>query len=104
MYLSHGSSIWYGAAGSTYGVQDDLHNEWIFHDVLVEGDSFGNAESKYQWLFNRDFTTLDPTTLYGPSTLFQLDMGGLTNVKVLFGDPTMTCYAPDWVEPSPIEG
>ncbi len=104
MYLSHGSALWYGAAGSTYGVQDDLHNEWIFHDVLVEGDSFGNSESKYQWLFNRDFTTLDPTTLYGTSTLFQLSMGGLTNVKVLFGDPTMTCYAPDWIEPSPIEG
>jgi hypothetical protein len=99
VYLSHGSALWYGAAGSTYGVQDDLHNEWIFHDVLVNGDSFGESESRYQWIFNSDYTTLDPTTLYGRSTLFQ---GGLTNVKVLYGDPTMTVYAPDWVEPIPI--
>ncbi len=104
MYLSHGSALWYGAAGSTYGVQDDLHNDWIFHDVLVNGESFGPSESKYQWIFNRDFTTLDPTTLYGRSTLFQITSGGLTNVKALYGDPTMTCYAPDWIEPVPIEG
>jgi len=103
MYLSHGSALWYGAAGSTYGVQDDLHNDWIFHDVMMYGDSFGASESRYQWLFNRDFTTLDPTTLYGRSTLFQLSSGGLTNVKVLYGDPTMTCYAPDWIEPTPVE-
>jgi hypothetical protein len=91
--------LWYGAAGSTYGVQDDLHNDWIFHDVFVNGESFGESASRYEWIFNRDFTTLDPTTLYGRSTLFQ---GGLTNVKVLYGDPTMTIYAPDWIEPIPI--
>jgi hypothetical protein len=82
-------------------VQDDLHNEWIYRDVFELGQSFGESESRYQWLFNRDFTTLDPTTLYGRSTLFQLSQGGLTNVKVIFGDPTMTIYAPDWIEPVP---
>ena len=102
VYLSHGSVLYYGAAGSTYGVQDDLHNAWIFHDVLVEGDCFGASESRYQWLFDRDYTTLDPTTLYGRSTLFQFAQGGLTNEKVTFGDPLLTCYAPDWVEPTPI--
>ncbi len=102
VYLSHGSTLWYGAAGSTYGVQDDLHNSWIFHDVLVEGDCFGASESRYQWLFDRDYTTLDPATLYGSSTLFQFSQGGLTNDKVIYGDPLMTCYAPDWVEPMPI--
>jgi len=102
VYLSHGSSIWFGAAGSTYGIQDDLHNNWIFHDVLAEGKGLGESQSEYQWLFNRDFTTLDPATLYGRSTLFQLAQGGLTNVKVLYGDPTMTCYAPDWIEPLPV--
>jgi hypothetical protein len=102
VYLSHGSVLWSGAAGSTYGIQDDLHNSWTFHDVLVEGDCFGASESRYQWLFDRDYTTLDPATLYGRSTLFQFAQGGLTNTKVIFGDPTMTCYAPDWVEPIPI--
>jgi len=102
VYLSHGSAVWFGAAGSTSGVQDDLHNNWVFHDVLAEGKGIGESQSEYQWMFNRDFTTLDPTTLYGRSTLFQLPQGGLTNVKVLYGDPTMTCYAPDWIEPLPV--
>jgi hypothetical protein len=103
VYLAHGSALWFGCAGSAYGVQDDLHNSWIFHDVLVEGKGIGESQSKYQWIFNRDFTTCDPTTLYGRSTLFQLAQGGLTNVKVLYGDPTMTCYSPDWVEPVPVK-
>jgi hypothetical protein len=102
VYLSHGSAVWFGAAGSTYGIQDDLHNNWIFHDVLVEGKGIGEAQSKYTWIFNRDYTTLDPTTLYGRSTHFQPSSGGLTNVKVLYGDPAMTCYSPDWIEPVPV--
>jgi hypothetical protein len=102
VYLSHGSAIWFGCAGSAYGVQDDLHNSWMFHDVLVEGKGIGESQSKYQWIFNRDFTTCDPATLYGRSSLFQLSQGGLTNVKVLYGDPTMTCYSPNWVEPTPV--
>jgi hypothetical protein len=102
VYLAHGSAIWYGAAGSTYGVQDDLHNDWIFHDMLVEGKTLGESDSEYIWLFNRDFTTGDPTTLYGRSTHFQPTSGGLTNVKVLYGDPLITIYNPKWIEPVPI--
>ena len=99
MYLSHGSAIWFGSAGSTYGIQDDLHNSWMFHDFLVEGKKLGEAWSEYQWMFNQDYTTMDPNTLYGRSTMFQ---GGLTNVKVLYGDPTIQCYSPDWIEPAPV--
>jgi hypothetical protein len=102
VYLAHGSAVWYGNCGSAYGVQDDLHNNWIFHDVMVKGDSVGKAQSRYLWIFNRDYTTRDPTTLYGRSTLFQFFMGGLSNVDVLYGDPTMTCYNPNWVEPIPV--
>jgi len=104
VYLSHGSVLWYGNVGSAYGVQDDLHNSWTFEDVFVRGEKFGEAQSEYTWIFNRDFTTLDPNTLYGRSTLFQLSQGGLTNVKVLYGDPNIQCYAPDWIEPTPVEG
>ncbi len=99
VYLSHGSAMWFGAAGSVYGVHDDLHNAWMFHEVLLEGKGVGESHSKYQWLIDRDFTTCDPTTLYGRSTFFQ---GGLTNVPVTYGDPTMTVYSPDWTEPTPI--
>ena len=102
VYLSHGSAMWYGCAGSAYGVQDDLHNSWIFEDVMVRGDSFGASESRYLWMFNRDFTTMDPSTLYGRSSLFQITSGGLTNVKAMYGDPTLTLYAPDWIEPTPL--
>jgi hypothetical protein len=99
IYLAHGSTIWYGAAGSVYGIQDDLHNAWVFHDMLVKGESVGSSMAKYQWIFDRDYTTNDPTTLYGRSTWFQ---GGLTNEKVIYGDPAIQIYSPDWIEPTPI--
>ena len=99
VYLAHGSTLWFGAAGSVYGIQDDLHNAWMFHDMLVEGKPLGESWAKYQWMFDRDYTTNDPTTLYGRSTWFQ---GGLTNEKALYGDPAIQIYAPDWVEPTPI--
>jgi hypothetical protein len=103
VYLSHGSSVWFGCAGSAYGIQDDLHNSWIYEDMLIYGEGLGEAQSKYTWIFNRDFTTLDPTTLYGRSSLFQLSQGGLTNLKVLFGDPDITIFNPVWIEPIPID-
>ncbi|MGC9307706.1 MAG: hypothetical protein ACP5FL_02890, partial [Thermoplasmatota archaeon] len=102
VYLAHGSALYQGCCGSSYGVQDDLHNNWIFHDVMVLGHGIGESQSRYTWIFNRDFTTMDPTTLYGRSTHFQPSQGGLTNINVLFGDPTMTCYNPNWTEPEPV--
>jgi len=99
IYLAHGSTVWYGASGSVYGIQDDLHNEWVFHDMLIGGEPIGPSMSSYQWLFDRDYTTNDPTALYGRSTWFQ---GGLTNEKVFFGDPGIQIYSPDWIEPTPV--
>jgi hypothetical protein len=71
----------------------------MFYDVLVLGKNFGESHSKYLWMFDRDFTTGDPTTMYGRSSFFQ---GGLSNVHAIYGDPTMICYSPDWIEPVPI--
>jgi hypothetical protein len=99
IYLEHGSAMWYGNAGSCYGIQMMLLDSWMYYDVMVLGKNFGESHAKYIWIFHRDFTTKDPTTLYGRSTFFQ---GGLTNVQVLYGDPTMTCYSPNWIEPEPI--
>ena len=99
IYLEHGSALWFGDCGSTYGIQSILHDNWMFYDVLVLGKNFGESYSKYQWIFDRDFTTGDPTTMYGSSSFFQ---GGLSNVNAIYGDPTMTCYSPDWIEPIPI--
>ena len=99
VYLAHGSTLWSGASGSVYGIQDDLHNGWVFHDMLVEGKPVGPSIAQYQWLFDRDYTTNDPATLYGTSTWFQ---GGLTGEKILYGDPLMQIYSPEWIEPTPI--
>jgi hypothetical protein len=70
----------------------------MFYDVLVKGDSFGAAHARYLWIFDRDYTTGDPTTMYGLSSLFQ---GYLSNVHAIYGDPTMTIYNPIWIEPTP---
>jgi hypothetical protein len=103
VYLSHGTALYYGNCGSAYGIQDDLHNNWIFYDMLVKGESIGSSMSKYVWIFNRDYTTLDPTTLYGRSTMFQYEIdGGLSNLDAIFGDPTMQIYGPNWIEPTPV--
>jgi hypothetical protein len=98
IYLEHGGALWYGNCGSGYGIQTTIHDNWMFYDVLVLGKNFGESHSKYLWIFDRDFTTGDPTAMYGPSSLFQ---GYLSNVHALYGDPTMTCYAPHWSEPIP---
>jgi hypothetical protein len=99
VYLAHGSALWYGNCGSGSSIQNDLHISWMFYDVMVKGESIGKAKSDYLWIHNRDFTTRDPTTLYGPSSMHG---GGLSNVGAIYGDPTMTCYAPDWIEPEPV--
>jgi hypothetical protein len=99
IYLEHGSAMWYGNAGSCYGIQMLLLDSWMYHDVMILGKNIGESHAKNVWIFQRDFTTKDPTTLYGRSTFFQ---GGLTNVQVIYGDPTMTCYSPNWIEPEPI--
>ncbi|MBU1940689.1 MAG: hypothetical protein KKC68_02840, partial [Candidatus Thermoplasmatota archaeon] len=45
IYLEHGSALWYGNCGSGYGIQTTIHDNWMFYDVLVKGESFGEAHS-----------------------------------------------------------
>ena len=94
--LSHGGTICYGNIESGLCPMSDLLDDYWTHDVFVNGDSVGEAWSRYLWLFERDYTTKDPTAMYGPSSL-QGD-----GFQVFFGDPTMTCYSPEWVEPTPV--
>ena len=96
IYLEHGSALWYGNAGTGTCPQEDLLDDDWLHDMLVNGLSVGQAFSKYAWLHQRDFTTKDPVSLYGPSSM------EVTNVQVIYGDPTMTCYSPEWTEPIPV--
>jgi hypothetical protein len=94
--LSHGAALCFGNAGTGLCPQADLLDDSWMRDVCIYGDSIGVALSEYWWLHQRDYTTLDPTTIYGVSSM------QVTNMQVIFGDPSMILYSPDWIEPVPI--
>ena len=103
IYLEHGSALWFGNAGTGLCPQEDLLDDMWMQDMMINGISIGQAFSKYLWLHQRDFTAKNvdidkyQTSLYGSSTM------QVTNVQVIFGDPTLTVYSPEWVEPTPIQ-
>ena len=102
IYLEHGSALWYGNAGTGLCPQEDLLDDQWISDMMVTGKSVGEAFSEYAWLHQRDFTAKNVdmdiynAALYGTSSL------DITNVQVIFGDPTLTCFSPEWIEPSPV--
>jgi hypothetical protein len=96
VYLTHGAALCWGNAGTGLCPQADLLDDWWMRDVCERGASIGEAVSEYIWLMQRDYTTKDPTAMYGGSSL------AVTNMQVIFGDPTMTLYSPEWTEPIPI--
>ncbi|MBC7129000.1 MAG: PPC domain-containing protein [Thermoplasmatales archaeon] len=96
IYLEHGAALWYGNAGTGLCPQEDLLDDWWIHDFMVEGKPIGEALSTYIYLHQRDYTTGDDFAMYGSSSL------QVTNVQVIFGDPTLICYSPEWVEPTPV--
>jgi hypothetical protein len=94
--LAHGAALYYGNGGTGLCPESDLLDDSWMHDVMVNGESVGYAFSNYVWLHQRDYTTLDPTTLYGISS------EQVTNAQMIFGDPTMTVFSPEWTEPTPV--
>jgi hypothetical protein len=68
----------------------------MIEELLINCKGAGESISKYIWLHQRDYTTMDPTTIYGSSSL------QVSNEQMIFGDPTMTVYSPEWTEPIPI--
>ena len=102
IYLEHGSALWYGNAGTGLCPQEDLLDDQWIGAMMTEGLSIGDAFSTYAWLHQRDFTAKQEDSsiynmaLYGTSSL------DITNVQVIYGDPTITCYSPEWIEPIPI--
>ncbi|MDG6229268.1 MAG: hypothetical protein QCH96_04830 [Candidatus Thermoplasmatota archaeon] len=95
-YLAHGAALYYGNGGTGLCPQADFMDTQWMTDALINGQSIGEALSTYCWLHQRDFTTRDPNVLYHPRALM------VTNVQMIFGDPTMIVYSPEWVEPIPI--
>jgi hypothetical protein len=100
VYLDHGAVMWYGNAGSGLCPEADLQDDEFFKDALINGESVGKAYSKQIWLHIRDFTTEDPTAMYGSSTMAY---GGITTVQVIYGDPELIIYSPDWTRPVPVD-
>ena len=99
VYLSHGTVLYAGCLGSGYTLVDDLYKSWIMRDVLIKGYTIGEAFSKTHWIVNRDFTTGDPTSVYGDASFFA---DGISSNNVIFGDPTLQVYNPTWEEPTPV--
>lgn len=97
VYLDHGAVLWYGNAGSGLCPEADLMDDCFFEDAMVHGIPVGPAYSKYVWLHYRDFTTGDPTAMYGSSSL------QVTTVHCIYGDPNLIVYSPDWTIPAAVE-
>ncbi|MFE3845605.1 hypothetical protein ACFL1L_01930 [Thermoplasmatota archaeon] len=101
IYLEHGCVLYYGNSNTGRSPQTDFQDSTWFEDFLVNGRSIGEAQTEILWNFDRDYTTLDPTSIYGESTTTD---GGLVNTWVIFGDPALQLYNPTWYEPTPITG
>jgi hypothetical protein len=100
VYLQHGTVLYAGCLGSGYTLVDDLYKTWIMRDILIKGYTVGEAFSLSHWIVNRDFTTGDPSSVYGEASFFA---DGISSNNVIFGDPTLQAYQPTWEEPVPIE-
>ena len=108
IYLEHGAVLWYGNSNTGRSPQTDMQDSIWFEKFLVEGQSIGEAQTSILWNFDRDYTTLDPTSIYGISSINEGDRygdgTGLVNTWVVFGDPTLQVYNPTWTEPVPVQG
>jgi len=103
VYLDHGAVCWYGNAGSGLCPEADLADDNFFTYTMVNGQAIGPAFSTQVWLHFRDYTTSDPTAMYGPSSLYGgAEGGGVTTRQVIYGDPNLIIYSPDWTSPVPI--
>jgi hypothetical protein len=101
IYLEHGAVLYYGNSNTGRSPQTDYQDSVWFKDFLAQGKSIGESITGILWNFERDYTTCDPTTLYGESSA--TDGQDLVNTWVIFGDPTLQLYNPTWTEPTPIE-
>jgi hypothetical protein len=95
--LDHGAVFWAGSAGSGPVPGPDFLADQFIKDTMIYGEPIGQAFAKYVWLSYRDFTTDDPTTMYGISSM---DQEGL---ECIYGDPNLIIYSPDWTSPIPVD-
>jgi hypothetical protein len=97
VYLDHGSVFWYGNANTGLCPEADIGDDAVFQETMVDGTSIGVAWSHQVWLHYRDFTTSSNASMYGPSTL-----NPVTSIQVIYGDPALIVYSPEWTSPIPV--
>jgi hypothetical protein len=97
VYLDHGAVLWYGNAATGLRPEADLLDDVVFDRTMIDGESIGHAYSREVWLHYRDFTTLNPVAMYGSSSM------QITTVQVIYGDPTLVLFSPEWSSPVPVE-
>jgi hypothetical protein len=97
VYLDHGAVLWYGNAATGLRPEADLMDDQFFDGALIHGETVGQAYSQFVWLHFRDFTTVDPTAMYGPSSMES------STVQVIYGDPSLILFSPEWSSPVPLE-
>jgi hypothetical protein len=97
VYLDHGAVCWYGNANTGLCPEADIADDNVFIDTLIYGVPIGVAFSQQVWLHYRDFTTGDNTSMYGPSSM-QVD-----SIQVIYGDPSLIVYSPEWQSPVPVD-
>lgn len=99
-FLDHGAVLWYGNSGTGVCPQADLQDDWFFEDAMLYGDCVGYAYSETVWLHQRDYTTRDPTSMYGPSSRGSYPN---TTVQCIYGDPNLIVFSPEWESPVPVD-
>lgn len=97
VFLDHGAVFWYGNGNTGLCPEADLADDVVFEETLVQGISIGVSFSKQVWLHYRDFTTSDNMSMYGPSSM------QVSSIQVIYGDPALIIYSPEWQAPVPID-
>ncbi len=97
IYLDHGAVCGYGNAATGLCPEADLQDDMFFRDAMIDGEAIGPAFSKQVWLHYRDFTTSDPTSMYGSSSM------QVSTIQCIYGDPSLIIYSPEWQAPVPID-
>lgn len=98
VFLDHGAVLWYGNANTGLCPEADIADDEVFKLTLVYGEPVGVAWSKQVWLHYRDFTTGDNTSMYGPASMYPI-----SSIQVIYGDPSLVIYSPEWQAPTPID-
>jgi len=98
VFLDHGAVLFYGNANTGLCPEADIADDEVFIEALVHGESVGVAWSKQVWLHGRDRTTGDNTSMYGPASMYPIN-----SIQVIYGDPSLVIYSPEWQAPEPID-